>query len=125
MGEANILIFPQERASSYFDKLKSIDLLVIDEFYKASKDFDKDRSPSLIRAILKFSEVAKQRYFLAPNIDELKDDIITNGMSFLKLDFHTVFLNAIDFTNQIGGDESKKTDILQCILDEYPGKTLV
>jgi len=125
LDEANILIFPQERAPSYFDKLKSIDLLVIDEFYKASKDFDKERSPALIRAILKFSEVASQRYFLAPNIDELKDDVITKGMLFLKLDFNTVFLKKIDFTNQIGRDESKKTDILQRILDEYPGKTLV
>ncbi|NYT08806.1 MAG: DEAD/DEAH box helicase [Methanosarcinales archaeon] len=91
LGDANILIFPQERAPSYFDKLKSIDLLVIDEFYKASKDFDKERSPALIRAILKFSEIATQRYFLAPNIDELIDDVITEGMEFLKLDFNTVW----------------------------------
>ncbi len=125
LGEANILIFPQERAPSYFDKLKSIDLLVIDEFYKASKDFDKERSPALIRAILKFSKIATQRYFLAPNIDELIDDVITEGMSFLKLDFNTVFLNKRDFTSKIGRDESKKTAVLQDILEKYPGKTLV
>lgn len=125
LGDANILIFPQERAPSYFDKLKSIDLLVIDEFYKASKDFDKERSPALIRAILKFSEIATQRYFLAPNIDELIDDVITEGMSFLKLDFNTVFLNKIDLTNQIVHDESKKTAVFLDILKKYPGKTLV
>jgi len=125
LGDANILIFPQERAPSYFDKLKSIDLLVIDEFYKASKDFDKERSPALIRAILKFSEIATQRYFLAPNIDELKGEVITEGMSFLKPDFNTVFLNEIDFTDQIGRDELKKTAIFLDIFKKYPGKTLV
>lgn len=125
LAETNILIFPQERAPSYFDKLESIDLLVIDEFYKASKDFDKERSPALIRAIFKFSEIAKQRYFLAPNIDELKDVSITKGMVFLKLDFNTVFLEKKDFSREIGRDEFKKTKILRRILDEYPGKTLV
>ncbi len=100
-------------------------MLVIDEFYKASKDFDKERSPALIRAILKFSKIATQRYFLAPNIDELIDDVITEGMSFLKLDFNTVFLNKRDFTSKIGRDESKKTAVLQDILEKYPGKTLV
>ena len=125
LEDANILIFPQERAPSYFDKLKSIDLLVIDEFYKASKDFDKERSPALIRAILKFSEIAIQRYFLAPNIDELKGEVITEGMKFLKLDFNTVFLNKIDCTDQIGRDELKKTTVFLDILKKYPGKTLV
>jgi len=125
LGDANILIFPQERAPSYFDKLKSIDLLVIDEFYKASKDFDKDRSPALIRAILEFSKIAIQRYFLAPNIDELIGEVITEGMSFLKLDFNTVFLNKRDFTSQIGRDELKKTAVFLDILEKFPGKTLV
>lgn len=125
LTDRNILIFPQERAPSYFDKLKSIDLLVIDEFYKASKVFDKERSPSLIRVIFKFSEIAKQRYFLAPNIDELKDASITNGMSFLKLDFNTVFLEKKDFSREIGRDELKKANKLRSILHEYQGKTLV
>jgi len=125
LSSANILIFPQERAPSYFDKLEHIDLLVIDEFYKASKDFDKERSPALIRAIVKFSDIANQRYFLAPNIDELKDEVITRGMSFLKLNFNTVFLNKEDLTARIGRDESKKTDALLEILANCQGKTLV
>jgi len=125
LADANILIFPQERAPSYFDKLNSIDLLIIDEFYKASKEFDKERCPALIRAILKFSEITAQRYFLAPNIDELKDDTITKGMTFLKLNFNTVFLNKLDLTVAIGKDQAKKTVMLRSILDKYPGKTLI
>lgn len=125
LAEKNILIFPQERAPSYFDKLESIDLLIIDEFYKASMDFDKERCPSLIRAIIKLSEIAKQRYFLAPNIDELIDDTITNGMTFLKLNYNTVFLEKRDFSAQIGKDQAQKTIMLRNILSEYPGKTLI
>lgn len=72
LGEKNILIFPQERAIGYVDKLPALDILIIDEFYKASKKFDKERAPSLIKAIMQLSEKAAQRYFLAPNISELK-----------------------------------------------------
>ncbi len=125
LHEKNILIFPQERAPSYFDAMKAIDLLVIDEFYKASKEFDKERCPSLIRAILHFSAIAKQRYFLAPNIDGLKDEIITKDMKFMKLDFNTVFLKKVDYSGYIGRDEEVKSTVLKSVLDEHPGKTLI
>ena len=39
LDERNILVFPQERAQGYLEKLPEIDLLVIDEFYKASQKF--------------------------------------------------------------------------------------
>ncbi len=46
--EYNILIFPQERAINYINRLKEIDLLVVDEFYKASSLFEStDRSSIL------------------------------------------------------------------------------
>lgn len=44
LGENNIFIFPQERAVSYIKKIDSIDILIIDEFYKASIAFDKERA---------------------------------------------------------------------------------
>lgn len=50
LGEKNILVFPQERAIHYSDKLEQLDLLVVDEFYKASRVFDKERSPALLKA---------------------------------------------------------------------------
>lgn len=52
LGEKNILIFPQERALAYIDRLKVIDILIVDEFYKASSKHDKDRSPSLTKALV-------------------------------------------------------------------------
>ncbi len=44
LGPKNILIFPQERAFGYLAALETIDLLVDDEFYKASKTHDGHRS---------------------------------------------------------------------------------
>lgn len=40
LDEKTIFIFPQERVFGYKNKLSCIDLLVVDEFYKVSKDFD-------------------------------------------------------------------------------------
>src|SRR3546814_753899 len=73
LAENNILIFPQERALNYIDKLQRIDILIIDEFYKASVTYDKDRAPILLKAILELGNVASQKYFLAPNITSLKE----------------------------------------------------
>ena len=91
LGEQNIFIFPQERAVSYIEKINNIDILIIDEFYKAGIAFDKERAPILLRAILELGKKAKQKYFLAPNISEIEDNQITDGMEFIPLDFNTVF----------------------------------
>lgn len=125
LTEKNILIFPQERAISYAGVLKHIDILIVDEFYKASSDFDNERSPALIRAIIKLSKIAAQRYFLAPNISELKENPFTQGMEILHLDFNTVFLERTELFSQIGKDEQKKSEILIDILGQNPSKTLI
>lgn len=112
LAEKNILVFPQERALSYISRLKQIDMLVVDEFYKASAKFDPERSPALLRVMLKLSSIAKQRYFLAPNISRLNASPFTQGMEFLELSFNTVFLKKTEMYKEIGGDESKK--VLPC-----------
>ena len=66
LAEKNIFIFPQERALNYVNKIEVIDILIIDEFYKASSDHDDERSPALIKAIMQLGKQAKQKYFLAP-----------------------------------------------------------
>ncbi|PAA28169.1 DEAD/DEAH box helicase [Pseudomonas fragi] len=125
LSDQNIFIFPQERSISYVDKIDVLDMLVIDEFYKASSVFDKERSPSLLKAILKLGDKATQRYFLAPNINKLKDNIFTKGMEFCSLDFNTVFLEKQDLYKEIGKDETKKSQELLRILDSTTGKTLI
>ncbi len=125
LSEKNIFVFPQERAIHYADLIKTIDLLIIDEFYKASPAFDKDRSPSLLRAILKLSDISKQRYFLAPNISDINDSLFTSNMQFIKLDFNTVFLEKHELYHTIKKDENKKTAAFVDILRNASGKSLI
>jgi hypothetical protein len=125
LADKNIFVFPQERALQYVDRLAELDLLVIDEFYKASPAFDKERSPSLLRAIMRLSSIAKQRYFLAPNISELNESLFTKGIEFTSIKFNTVFLSKHDLYKSIGRDESKKSEFLVSLLQGQSSKTLI
>lgn len=126
LGLKNILIFPQERAFGYLSVLKTIDLLVVDEFYKASQKHDPERAPSLIKAILKLSKKAKQRYYLAPNIKKLGDNAFTRDMEFLELlDFNTVYLNIQESYKEFGSDENKKGEKLIELISPGIQKSLV
>lgn len=121
----NIFIFPQERAVSYIDKLESIDILVIDEFYKASAEHDKERAPSLLRAMIQLGKISKQKYFLAPNISTLKDNPFTRDVEFIHLDFNTVFLEKHNLYEEIGNDVSKKSAALLSLIKDRNQKTLI
>ncbi|SBJ10047.1 DEAD/DEAH box helicase [Klebsiella pneumoniae] len=125
LSEKNIFIFPQERAISYLEKIQSLDLFIIDEFYKASEKHDKDRAPALIKAMMKFTKLAKQRYYLAPNISEIINNPFTKGMEFVKIDFNTVFLEKHDLSEVIREDEDEKCAALLDILSKTQGKTLI
>lgn len=126
LGPKNILIFPQERAFGYLSALKTIDLLVVDEFYKASQEHDRDRAPSLIKAILKLSKKAKQRYYLAPNIKKLSDNAFTRDMGFLELlDFNTVYLDIKEPYKEFGGDTTKKGEKLIELISSGAQKSLI
>lgn len=125
ISEKNIFIFPQERSINYLEKLDEIDILVVDEFYKASQKFDKERASSLTKAIIKLSTKARQKYFLAPNISSLNDNILTKDMVFLPIDFNTVFLEMNELYKEIKKDENLKSETLLNILNSTKGKTLI
>lgn len=125
LAEKNILIFPQERAIHYCEKLGQLDLLVVDEFYKASQDFDKERSPALLKAMMRLGEKASQKYYLAPNISNLNDNPFTRDMLFLKLDFNTVFLEKYELYKEIKKDARKKNGALLNILGRQQYKSLI
>jgi len=125
LSEKNIFIFPQERAIHYVEIIKDLDILIIDEFYKASSNFDTDRSPILIKTILKLGKVAKQKYFLAPNISNLGDNPFTEGMEFYPLDFNTVYLEKYEYYNRINNNDETKSRIFLEILNLKQTKTLV
>jgi len=125
LSDKNIFIFPQERAISYVNKINVLDILIIDEFYKASSDFDKERSPSLLRTIIKLGDKAKQKYFLAPNISSLKKNPFTRNMEFIHLDFNTVFLEKYELYKTIRGNENAKAKALLKILTANKSKSLI
>lgn len=108
-GKYNIFVFPQERAVMYVEVIKEIDLLIIDEFYKISKENDGERASKLQEALIKLDHKAKQKYFLAPNISTIKQNPFTKGMVKVnKLDFNTVVLKSHKLYKEINGDLEKK-----------------
>ena len=125
LSEKNIFIFPQERAINYINKIEAIDILVIDEFYKASEKFDKDRSPTLLRVLLKLNKKTKQKYFLAPNISHLNKNFFTEGMEFIPFDFNTVFLKKYNLFEDIDNGLLKKSTALINILTNSNTKSLI
>ena len=125
IAERNIFIFPQERAIHYVDKLESLDILIIDEFYKSSKNFEKERAANLIKAIIELGHKAKQRYYLAPNISRIEDNPFTKDMEFMPLDFKTVFLSVHNLYDEIQKDNEKKKEIFLDLQDKLKGKTLI
>lgn len=127
--ERNIFIFPQERSFAYLDKLEKIDMLIVDEFYKASSMFDDDRSPSLLSAIIELGRISRQKYYLAPNIHKIADNVFTQGMQFMRLtDFKTVITKAAKIYEKRRSDENvdefKKNNLVN-ILQNNTAKTLV
>lgn len=126
LGEKNIFIFPQERVFGYIDKIKEIDILVIDEFYKAEACSD-GRSSILLKAILELSGKAKQRYFLAPNISSLEASPFTKGMEFVPVEFKTVvteYHHDYKGFNSDNREEEKKNRVLS-IIKETNTKSLI
>lgn len=118
VSERVIFIFPQERALLWKSRIHSIDLLVIDEFYKSSPAYEKDRSIPLMQAIIAFKRISKQCYFLAPNIDILDENLFTQGMSFLPIKTPTVVLDYKDYAESIGKDKAKKLETFEQILSQ-------
>lgn len=134
LGEKNLFVFPQERALMYADEIERIDLLIVDEFYKAGTmrgnvNALEPRAAQLIEAISLLGRKASQKYFLAPNISELKGSPLTSGMRFRKVDFNTVCTHVEKTYDSISGDkkekETQKFAHLKRILETVEGKSLI
>lgn len=126
--EKTIIVCPQERAIGYIESFDFVDLLVVDEFYKAGmEESDDERSLVLRKAIIEYKSKSKQCYFLAPNINSLADSIFTDGIEFISIDFNTVVSDIFDYTNEITGaqKEEKKKKYLLSIVKENSLKSLV
>ena len=127
--ERNIFIFPQERSFAYLNKLNKIDILIVDEFYKASSMFDDDRSSSLLSAMIELGKISRQRYYLAPNIHRIADNVFTQGMQFMRLiDFKTVITKSAKIYEKRNANEDIddfKSRHFVSILEQRKTKTLV
>lgn len=129
LAEANILIFPQERSFAYIGKLEKIDMLIVDEFYKVSSMFDDERSSSLLSAIIELGKISRQKYYLAPNIHKIADNVFTQGMQFMRLvDFKTVITKSAKIYERLKEGENRdefKKHYLVDILHKTKSKTLI
>ena len=129
LAEANIFIFPQERSFAYIGKLEKIDMLIVDEFYKVSSMFDDERSSSLLSAIIELGKISRQKYYLAPNIHKIADNVFTQGMQFMRLvDFKTVITKSAKIYERLKEGENRdefKKHYLVDILHKTKSKTLV
>lgn len=129
--EKSILIFPQERLFSYLGILKSIDLFIVDEFYKVSKDFDSERSNILLNAIMQAGKISKQKYYLCPNITKIEESPFTEDAIFIsELNFNTVFSNVVNEYYDIVGtkeekDKKKLKKIVKIVESVEKEKTLI
>lgn len=130
LAERNILILPQERAFAFIDCLEEIDILIVDEFYKASTAFEKEneRANSLLTVMAKLGAKSKQRYYLAPNIHTMQPNVFTEGMRFMRMDFKTVITVAKHVYRERRDDESQDAFVermLPALLERNRSKTLV
>jgi replicative superfamily II helicase len=75
--------------------------------------------------MLKLGEKAAQKYYLAPNIADLNDNPFTKGMTFLRMDFNTVFLEKHEEYKYINKDVQKKNEALLRILGKHETKSLI
>ncbi|MEI0749058.1 DEAD/DEAH box helicase [Brachyspira pulli] len=95
----NIFIFTQERALTYYKVLSNInvDLLIVDEFYKIGFNYSANnyvdiRSSILQQIIFYYCSEMTQKYFIAPNIDEVSENPFIEHNEFYHTDFNTVKL---------------------------------
>lgn len=106
--ERNLFIFPQERAFAYLGKFPAIDILIVDEFYKASSTIHDERYASLVKIIIELKKIAAQCYFIAPDFELEPDDYpLTKGMTLLSVDRFTVYTEIHEDYKEITQNENK------------------
>lgn len=123
-NKGNLFLLTAERVMEY-ENLPSIDLLIIDEFYKLSLRRSDERADTLNNAFLKIvNNNTTKFYFLGPNIDGiLKGFAEKYNAVFYKSNFSLVDCNVIDYSHRINHRQSikkvdeQKLNILSELLD--------
>lgn len=110
VGEGpTIFLGTQERLLNRND-LGSLDLTVVDEFYKLDADRKDERSASLNAAVYRLLARSRQFFFLGPNIDTVR---VSGGgkwqFNFIRTRFATVAVDTFD----LRGTENKRERLLE------------
>lgn len=125
-----IFILTQERVNER-DDLTSVDIFVIDEFYKLSfkskddKCIHDERVISLNVALSKLLSVSKQFYMIGPNIDFIRGlENLKNDYIFLSSDFNTVALNIYNYDIK-PNDVNNKDSVIKEIIKDNTGQFII
>jgi rhodanese-related sulfurtransferase len=127
-----VFILTQERVNQRND-LESIDLFIIDEFYKLGFKYNKEgilkydeRAISLNISLSKLLKKSKQWFFIGPNITSVKGlSKLVGDFTFICSDFRTVSVDVREYDILAKDIDSKKKVLLE-ILEECKGqKTIV
>lgn len=94
-----IFIGTQERLLER-DDLETIDLFIIDEFYKLDLDRNDKRSLALNAILARYGKIAEQIYFLGPSIDDVPNAAnFRSDIEFIKTRYSPVTADVIDRTS--------------------------
>ncbi|EMI50490.1 helicase [Stenotrophomonas maltophilia AU12-09] len=102
VSSKNIFVMTQERVLDV-DTLPSIDLFVIDEFYKLDPKQDADRALLLNQALHRLLKTGAQFYMLGPSIKEISAQLSSlTGSIFVDTDYATVVTEQINVSPKDG-----------------------
>ncbi len=110
-GDRVIFLGTQERLIGRSD-LGTIDLTVVDEFYKLDPKRKDERHVTLNAAVYRLLKRSRQFFFLGPNIDNVRMDVEGRwNFQFLKTRFSTVAVDTFDL-RRIANKEDRLIDEL-------------
>ena len=124
----NIFLLTAERVLEY-ENLPSIDLLIIDEFYKLSKKREDNRANILNIAFLRITKNPDCNfYLLGPNIDSISEGFIEKyNAVFYKTDYSLVYTKSVDKYSEVRkkrGGKVEQTDVF-AVLDSLDDQSLI
>jgi hypothetical protein len=107
-----IFLGTQERLINR-DDLGTLDLVVVDEFYKLDPARKDERSVTLNAAVYRLLSRAKQFFFLGPNIESVQISSESRwGFAFLRTRFSTVAVNTFDLKGVADKEERLHEEIV-------------
>ncbi|WP_298033996.1 DEAD/DEAH box helicase [uncultured Dysosmobacter sp.] len=126
--KGNIFLLTAERVLEYPD-MPNIDLLIIDEFYKLSKQREDNRANILNIAFLRLTKNPSCRfYLLGPNIDNISPGFLEKyDAVFYKTDYSLVYTeteNLYDSVKKKSGGKVSFEDIFS-VLDKTEDQSLI